>query len=125
MSTDYAEKEREFLATLAENTGRDLAAWMHAIDAQKLSDKNDIIDWLRQQRFMFWKAAWLERIHSNSGLPIYGDPAHLGVEQPESPAKSVPAREREPIPSTSARGSTSRGCHRRAACALRRPRYDG
>ena len=75
MSTDYAEKEREFLASLKEDTGRDLAEWMTAISGQGITGKNDIIDWLRQQGFMFWKASWLERIHHNAGNPIYaGEP---------------------------------------------------
>ena len=75
MSTDFAEKEREFLASLKEDTGRDLAEWMTAISGQGITGKNDIIDWLRQQGFMFWKASWLERIHHNAGNPIYaGDP---------------------------------------------------
>ena len=49
MSTDYAGKEREFLATLAADTGRDLGAWMAEISAKGLADKNDIIDWLRRE----------------------------------------------------------------------------
>lgn len=71
MSTDYAEKEREFLATLEEDTGRSLGQWMAVISSENLADKNDVIDWLRAQGFMFWKASWLERIHSNGGKPIY------------------------------------------------------
>ena len=31
MNSAYAEKEREFVAGLAEDTGRDLAGWMAAI----------------------------------------------------------------------------------------------
>lgn len=80
MSTDYAEKEREFLETLEADTGRSLAAWMEAIAAQNLANKNETIDWLRQQGFMFSKASWLERIHENGGRPIYGHvPASIDV----------------------------------------------
>jgi hypothetical protein len=71
MPIDYAEKEREFLASLEADTGRDLAGWMRAIDASNLSERNEIIDWLRQQGFLFAKASWLERIHHNGGRPIY------------------------------------------------------
>jgi len=71
MGTDYSEKEREFLDALKEDTGRDLGEWMAAIESQALSHRNDIIDWLRQQGFMFSKASWLERIHHNGGRPIY------------------------------------------------------
>jgi hypothetical protein len=77
MSTDYAGKEREFLATLAADTGRDLGVWMAEISAKGLADKNDIIDWLRREGFPFWKASWLERIHHNGGRPIYGDDPSL------------------------------------------------
>ena len=80
MSTDYAEKEREFLDSLKEDTGLDLAAWMSLISAQGFTDKNQIIDWLRQKGFMFSKASWLERVHHNGGKPIYGN----------SPARSDP-----------------------------------
>lgn len=71
MSTDYSEKERAFLDSLKADTGRDLGEWMAAISAQNLAHRNDIIDWLRQQGFMFSKASWLERIHHNGGRPIY------------------------------------------------------
>jgi hypothetical protein len=73
MSADYSEKEREFLSSLKEDTGRDLAGWMGAIAAQNLTHRNEIIDWLRRRGFMFSKASWLERIHNNAGKPIYGE----------------------------------------------------
>jgi len=91
MSTDYREKEREFLSTLEEDTGRGLEAWMAAISAQRLSDKNEVIDWLRQQGFMFWKASWLERIHSNGGRPIYATDA-------PGPSEAAPSPPPVPIP---------------------------
>jgi hypothetical protein len=71
VSTNYGEKERLFLDSLKADTGRDLADWMSAIAAEKLEHRNDIIDWLRRQGFMFSKASWLERIHHNGGQPIY------------------------------------------------------
>ena len=75
MATDYGEKEREFLDGLKESTGRDLAEWMTAIAEKDLPHRNDIIDWLRHQGFMFSQASWLERIHHNGGRPIYADSA--------------------------------------------------
>ena len=75
MAVDYGAKEKEFIAGLEEDTGRDLAGWMEAIDEAGLGHRNDIIDWLRQQGFLFSKASWLERIHHNGGRPIYGDGA--------------------------------------------------
>lgn len=82
MGTDYTEKEREFVDSLAEDTGRDLDQWMHAIAAAGHAQRNDIIDWLRQQGFAFPKASWLERIHHNGGRLIYAGHA----------AGSTPAR---------------------------------
>jgi hypothetical protein len=73
MTTDYGEKERAFVDALKENTGRDLGEWLAAISAKDLPHRNDIIDWLRQQGFMFSKASWLERIHHNGGRLIYAD----------------------------------------------------
>lgn len=73
MSAAYAEKEREFVAGLAEDTGRDLAAWMKAIAESGHSERNEIIDWLRHQGFQFAWASWLERIHHNGGRLIYAD----------------------------------------------------
>lgn len=75
MAIDYGAKEQEFLASLEADTGRGLGAWMAAIDAAGLPDRNAIIDWLRRQGFMFSKASWLERIHHNGGQPLYGEGA--------------------------------------------------
>jgi hypothetical protein len=82
MAVDYAEKEREFLESLAADTGRDLSGWMTAISATSLTDRNAIIDWLRQQGFLFARASWLERIHHNGGRPIYLDPAAFDTAHP-------------------------------------------
>lgn len=88
MSTDYREKEREFLDSLKEDTGRDLSEWMAAISQQQLPHRNDIIDWLRQQGFMFSKASWLERVHHNGGKPIYSDAV---VARRAMPKRNLPA----------------------------------
>ncbi len=71
MTAEYEEKEREFLANLEADTGRDLAAWMEALTREGLADRNARIDWLRHQGFIFSWASWLERIHHNGGRPIY------------------------------------------------------
>ncbi len=39
MAIDYGAKEREFLDSLESDTGRTLAAWMAAIDAAGLSER--------------------------------------------------------------------------------------
>ena len=92
MAIDYGEKERAFIDGLAENTGRDLDAWMAAIAAERLPHRNDIIDWLRRQGFMFSKASWLERIHHNGGRPIYADSGKV------NPRASVGRREMRAVP---------------------------
>jgi hypothetical protein len=98
MATDYGEKERAFIDGLKEGTGRNLAEWMAAIAAQNLSQRNDIIDWLRQHGFMFSKASWLERIHHNGGRPIYADAAKSKprVRRPRRDAVGAPMPSPEP-----------------------------
>lgn len=91
MNSAYAEKEREFVAGLAEDTGRDLAAWMTAIAASGHKERNDIIDWLRHQGFQFAWASWLERIHHNGGRLIYADD-NLANE-PRAANRRIAARE--------------------------------
>lgn len=90
MSTDYGAKEKEFLDALKGDTGRTLDEWMSAIAAQGLTQRNDIIDWLRRQGFMFSKASWIERIHNNGGRPIYAD---AGTQRPRVRPRA-PARPR-------------------------------
>lgn len=86
MSVDYGEKERQFLATLKADTGRDIDEWLAAIAAAGLAERNEIIDWLRRQGFMFSKASWIERIHNNRGRPIYaGQGAPRARTEPRAP----------------------------------------
>ncbi|MBX9591667.1 MAG: DUF4287 domain-containing protein [Hyphomonadaceae bacterium] len=110
MATDEHEEEREFLAGLKARTGRDLAEWMASITAQGFADKNETIDWLREQGLPFARASWLERIHRNGGKAIYSDPppkrAHdkSGNAGPQhahanEPTEAVP---RPPTPAASA-----------------------
>ena len=90
MSTDYAERERDFIASLNEDTGRDLDGWMAAISESGFSERNAIIDWLRLQGFQFAWASWLERIHHNGGRLIYADAIDQlqSSTRPASPAPS-------------------------------------
>lgn len=103
MSTDYGEKERQFLETLKADTGRALDEWMAAISAEGLAHRNDIIDWLRRQGFMFSKASWLERIFNNGGRPIYdGSGSSRARSRPRNPGsprpRLVPTPERQSQP---------------------------
>ena len=103
MAVDYAAKEREFLDSLAADTGRDLAGWMTAIREAKLDDRNAIIDWLRRQGFLFARASWLERIHHNGGRPIYLAPIELGsAPTPRKTASPTPSSPGLTQPATSA-----------------------
>lgn len=88
MTTDYAEKERQFIRSLESETGCDLDGWMRRIAAQNLPHRNDIIDWLRVEGFAFAKASWLERIYANGGNPVYPHPAAPARETGATPAKS-------------------------------------
>ncbi len=98
MAVDYAKREREFLESLEQDTGRDLAQWMSAIAATGLTDRNAIIDWLRQQGFLFARASWMERIHHNGGRPIYLDAAAIGGGPPMAAKPATPvAPARAPI----------------------------
>jgi hypothetical protein len=99
MAREAEEEEREFLAGLKARTGRDLAEWMAAIAAQGFADKNEVIDWLREQGLPFARASWLERIHKNGGKPIYASnlpaassPQVQPTSAPQPPAPSAPQR---------------------------------
>lgn len=94
MSTDWREKEREFLSGLKPDTGRDLGEWMRVIAAQNLPHRNDIIDWLRQQGFTFARASWLERIHHNAGQPIYLDGNWQQQQDAQAEAENMAAEPR-------------------------------
>lgn len=96
MSRDYAEKEREFIESLKADTGRDLAGWMTAISEQNFPHRNDAIDWLRQQGFLFAWASWLERIHHNGGQPIYYDESATAA--PNVPPPRQPVADAAPPP---------------------------
>jgi hypothetical protein len=94
MAKDEREEEREFLSGLKARTGRDLGEWMAAIAAQGFTDKNEIIDWLREQSLPFARASWLERIHRNGGKPIYSSdppPKRLNEKPRDAEPRSAPA----------------------------------
>ncbi len=122
MSADFAEKEREFVASLEADTGRGLDAWMAAISSCGLTERNDIIDWLRHQRFTFAKASWLERIHNNGCKLIYGD-VTAPQSAPPSPASntsvaSAPPAVAAPPPSSCAPATASRSHETEIASTL-------
>ena len=89
MSRKHTELEKSFIEDLPQRTGRCLAEWMAAIEAAGISDRNQIIDWLRPQGFTFAHASWLERIHHNGGRPIYLGPAPAQPQPPRAPAATA------------------------------------
>lgn len=101
MSRNYADMEHEFLGNLKADTGRDLAEWMATIDAQAFAHRNDAIDWLRQQGFLFAWASWLERIHNNGGEPIYCrlDSGDVSAKQKGTSRQAPAAPAPEPVTS--------------------------
>jgi Domain of unknown function (DUF5655) len=90
MSTDFSHKEREFVAGLQAQTGRNLPDWMAAIANSGLAHRNDIIDWLRQHGFSFARASWLERIHHNGGRLIYESHAPASTRRKSKASGSPP-----------------------------------
>jgi hypothetical protein len=108
MSKDPRDKEEEFIAGLAEDTGRPLAVWMSLIDQQTFAHRNDMIDWLRQQGLTFAKASRLERIHHNGGKPVYGErPAGQGAQPAVVASKRPPPALPEAIPVAAPRAQPS------------------
>lgn len=104
MSRKHAELEREFIDELPSRTGRSLDAWMAAIKAAGLTEKNAIIDWLRPQGLTFAHASWLERIHNNGGRPIYlgaalADPPRALPPVPSSVPLALPVK-KAPVPAS-------------------------
>jgi hypothetical protein len=104
MGTDYAEKERTFIAGLEEDTGRGLDAWMSAIDQSGMTSRNDIIDWLRLNGFAFADASWIERIHHNGGRLVYAEDGPPGVSLPPP----IPGLDRPPMAEPRAKASAPR-----------------
>lgn len=52
---------------------------MRAIAESRLTDRNDIIDWLRHRGFTFPRASWLERIYHNGGRLVYAHAATVDL----------------------------------------------
>lgn len=102
MSTDYANKERTFLAGLKSDTGHTLEDWLELIGAENLEERNDIIDWLRQQGFTFSWASWLERIYHNGGKPIYAKQSASGASDLSRAGTPPPAQHQPTVRHTPA-----------------------
>ncbi|MGD9630952.1 MAG: DUF5655 domain-containing protein [Pyrinomonadaceae bacterium] len=66
------EFEKEFMDGLKASTGKDLSAWMKAIDAFGSKKRNEVIAWLKSEHgFGHMNASLLAGIHANGGKPVY------------------------------------------------------
>ncbi|MGE3468025.1 MAG: DUF5655 domain-containing protein [Pyrinomonadaceae bacterium] len=66
------EIEKEFIDGLKSSTGKDLKAWMTAIDGFGDKKRNDIIKVLKEQHgFGHMNASLLVGLHANGGKPVY------------------------------------------------------
>ncbi|MCC7308526.1 MAG: DUF4287 domain-containing protein [Acidobacteria bacterium] len=66
------EFEKEFIDGLAATTGKDLAAWLKAIDGFDSCKRNEVITWLKSEHgFGHMNASLLAGIHANGGKPVY------------------------------------------------------
>ena len=66
------EFEKEFMDGLVGSTGKDLAAWMKAIDGFGTKKRNEVIAKLKGDHgFGHMNASLLAGIHANGGKPVY------------------------------------------------------
>ncbi len=78
MQKTSGEIEKEFIDNLGNSGGKDLAAWLVAIDGSGIKKRNDLIAWLKTDcGFGHMHASLLAGIHANGGKPVYGDTSEL------------------------------------------------
>jgi len=66
------EFEKEFMDSLAQDTGKDLKTWMSEIDGFGSKKRNEVIAWLKSKHgFGHMNASLLAGIHANGGKPVY------------------------------------------------------
>lgn len=66
------EFEKEFMEGLKGSTGKDLSAWMKAIDSFDSKKRNEVIARLKTEYgFGHMNASLLAGIHANGGKPVY------------------------------------------------------
>jgi predicted transport protein len=66
------EFEKEFMDGLKASTGKDLSAWMKALDSAPSKKRNEVIAWLKAEHgFGHMNASLLAGIHANGGKPVY------------------------------------------------------
>lgn len=73
MAKTSQEIEKEFIAGLKSNTGKDLKGWLASIKGSGIEKRNDIIKWLKEKNnFGHMNASLLAGIYFNNGNPVYG-----------------------------------------------------
>ena len=66
------EFEKEFMDGIKCTTGKDLTAWMKALDSTGLKKRPEVIAWLKSEHgFGHMNASMLAAIHANGGKPVY------------------------------------------------------
>jgi len=66
------EFEKEFMDSLAKETGKDLKTWMKTIDGFGSKKRPEVIAWLKTEHgFGHMNASMLAAIHANGGKPVY------------------------------------------------------
>ena len=72
------EFEKEFMDSLAAETGKDLKTWLKTIDGFVSKKRNEVIAWLKSEHgFGHMNASLLAGIHANGGKPVYASTDEL------------------------------------------------
>lgn len=72
MAKDSQRLEQEFIATVAEKTGHDLAEWLEILKTVGSDKMNTLIKWLKEERKLnHSQAAFLAGIFLNDGKPVF------------------------------------------------------
>ncbi len=72
MAKESERLEREFITTVREKTGKDLAGWMSLIAGSGESKPNAILNWLKQTHNLnHMQANFLSGIYLNDGKPVF------------------------------------------------------
>lgn len=90
-----AELEQNFVAHLKPSTGLTLSAWMTAISLSGLTERNAIIDWLKQRHgFAFADASRLQILFHRGGRLCYGEhaPTRVRTDSRREPDLHLPAQ---------------------------------
>jgi hypothetical protein len=72
MARDSQRLEQEFIASVAEKTGKSVEQWMDVIQRNGLDKPNAILNWLKSDhKLNHMQANFLSGIYMNEGKPVY------------------------------------------------------